>query len=296
MEFEVSELGINLVPAHVDVFGLDEKIEQADAMLNELDNLVIDEHTEKYAKAKRAEVNKFIKALSSERIANTKAAQGNWPETAEKIMSLEKRGKATTEVLGAGVKLLDEQRRVGKLEMVNAEIAKITNQFNIEPSEIKLDDRWLNSSYSWPQMRDDIAEQAEKVVSDREQLAVSIELIEANAEMLNLEPAGYVGMLTNGIELKVVRQQMATEVKTRESRLQAKKERDEQLAKEHAKRMESATKIGNKMVDTESGEVIEEPKPLEHDYLFKLKMTEPQYEQMKANFKKWGIYVNDKQV
>lgn len=295
MEFEVSELGINLVPAHVDVVGLDEKIAQAELMLNELDVVEIDEHTEKYVAAKRTELNKFIKALSAERIANTKAAQGNWPETADKIKDLEKRTKTTVDNLGAGLKVLDDDRRNDKRKMVEKEIEKITEQFNIEPTAIMFDDKWLNKSYSWPQMQEDIAEQAENIVLKQEVLDMQIESIENYAQTLNLQPDGYIGMLTNDIEPKVVRQQMDNDVKVRESRLQAQHEREEQEAKAQAERLEKAQKVGDKMIDTESGEIIKE-EPAEHAYLFKLKMTDKQYAQMKANFKKWGIYINDKQV
>lgn len=295
MKFEVSELGINLVPAHVDVVGLDEKIAQAELMLNELDAVEIDEHTEKYVTAKRAELNKFIKALSAERIANTKAVQGNWPPTANKIKSLEDRAKTTVEGLGVGLKALDNVRRDDKRKLVDKEIAKTAEQFNIEPTAITFDDKWLNKSYSWPQMQEEIVEQLEKVQMEREVLALQIESIESYAQKLNLQPDGYIGMLTNNIEPKVVRQQMDNDVKVRESRLQAQREREEQEAKAHAERLEKAQKVGDKMIDAESGEIIEEP-PAEHEYLFKLKMTDDQYKQMLANFKKWGIYVADKKA
>jgi len=296
MDFEMSELGVKLTPAYVDAVGLDEKIELAEQVLNELDALEVDAHTEKYAKAKRAEVNKFIKALSAERIAKEKIVLGNWEETKTKIKDLEKRSKATSDGLKDGLNKLEEDRKNNKREMVNAEITKLAEQFNIEPDLIAFDERWLNASYSWVAMQDEIAGQAEKIVSDRERMAMQIELLEGHAEKLDVEPSGYIGMLTNGIEMSVVRAQMKTDARARELRLEAQKEREAQQAKEHAERMEKAQKVGNKMVDVDSGEVIEPMKPTATNYLFKLSMTPTQYEQMKANFKKWGIYVNDKQV
>lgn len=296
MEFEMSELGVKLTPAHVDSVGLDEKIALAEKVLDELDALEVDEHTKKYAKKKKAEVNKFVKALADERIAKEKLVLGNWEETKTKIKDLEKRSKTTSDGLKAGLDKLEEDRENGKRKMVNAEIVKLAEQFNIESDLIVLDERWLNESYSWVAMQDEIAGQVEKIVSDRERMAMQIELLESYAEKLDVEPSGYIGMLTNGIKMSVVRAQMKTDARARELRLEAQKEREAQQVKEHAERMEKAQKVGNKMVDVDSGEVIEPMKPTTTNYLFKLSMTPTQYEQMKANFKKWGIYVNDKQV
>lgn len=254
----VDGLGINMTPANVDVAGLDEMIAKVEERLSELNTLIIDENTEKYAKAERTKLNKMLDAWKQERISVGKAIKGNWETSEAKIKAVEKLISETAGLLGDGLNVLDTDRKTKKLKMVSDEVAKIATAHNIQSDKIEFNKSWLNKSYSWPKMQEEIETQAKLLETEQKAMLANVENIEMYAKSLELESAGFVAMLETGNDVATVRVAMDNAVQARKLQLEAKKAKQEEARRIHEEAVANAQTVGDKQVNVETGEVVEE--------------------------------------
>lgn len=289
-KFELAKLDAQVQPAVVSVPNLTEMVAQAKAVLKQYENFPVVEETEKQAKAARAELNKAKKTVADIRKDAEKQLVGNWPDVKEQLKSVEDSADATAKMIGGQLKELDEEKKQSKLKMVQAEINKICETYNIDPEQIEFDQRWLNKTYPWGDMQNELQQQAEKIQTAMALQAMQADAIKTMAETYGLEPDGYVAMINNGTPLSQVKQTVENTIKARELQAQAKKERAERehVAQEAA--IKNATRVGDKLVDADSGEIVEPVKEHVADYRYEIKhLTDAQKQFLDKQFTKWHI-------
>lgn len=289
-KFELAKLDAQVQPAVVSVPNLTEMVAQAKAVLKQYEDFPVVEETEKQAKAARAELNKAKKTVADIRKDAEKQLVGNWPEVKDQLKSVEDSADATAKMIGGQLKELDEEKKQSKLKMVQAEINKICETYNIDPEQIEFDQRWLNKTYPWGDMQNELQQQAEKIQTAMALQAMQADAIKTMAETYGLEPDGYVAMINNGTPLAQVKQTVDNTIKARELQAQAKKERAERERVAQEAAIKNATRVGDKMVDTDSGEIVEPVKEHVADYRYEIKhLTDAQKQFLDKQFTKWHI-------
>lgn len=289
-KFELAKLDAQVQPAVVSVPNLTEMVAQAKAVLKQYEDFPVVEETEKQAKAARAELNKAKKTVADIRKDAEKQLVGNWPDVKEQLKSVEDSADATAKMIGGQLKELDEEKKQSKLKMVQAEINKICETYNIDSEQIEFDQRWLNKTYPWGDMQNELQQQAEKIKTAMALQAVQADAIKTMAETYGLEPDGYVAMINNGTPLAQVKQTVDNTIKARELQAQAKKERAERERVAQEAAIKNATRVGDKLVDADSGEVVEPVKEHVADYRYEIKhLTDAQKQFLDKQFTKWHI-------
>ena len=289
-KFELAKLDAQVQPAVVSVPNLTEMVAQAKAVLKQYEDFPVVEETEKQAKAARAELNKAKKTVADIRKDAEKQLVGNWPDVKEQLKSVEDSADATAKMIGGQLKELDEEKKQSKLKMVQAEINKICETYNIDPEQIEFDQRWLNKTYPWGDMQNELQQQAEKIQTAMALQAMQADAIKTMAETYGLEPDGYVAMINNGTPLAQVKQTVDNTIKARELQAQAKKERAERERVAQEAAIKNATRVGDKLVDADSGEVVEPVKEHVADYRYEIKhLTDAQKQFLDKQFTKWHI-------
>lgn len=289
-KFELAKLDAQVQPAVVSVPNLTEMVAQAKAVLKQYEDFPVVEETEKQAKAARAELNKAKKTVADIRKDAEKQLVGNWPEVKDQLKSVEDSADATAKMIGGQLKELDEEKKQSKLKMVQAEINKICETYNIDPEQIEFDQRWLNKTYPWGDMQNELQQQAEKIKTAMALQAMQADAIKTMAETYGLEPDGYVAMINNGTPLAQVKQTVDNTIKARELQAQAKKERAERERVAQEAAIKNATRVGDKLVDADSGEVVEPVKEHVADYRYEIKhLTDAQKQFLDKQFTKWHI-------
>ncbi|WP_307994932.1 DUF1351 domain-containing protein [uncultured Weissella sp.] len=289
-KFELAKLDAQVQPAVVSVPNLTEMVAQARAVLKQYEDFPVVEETEKQAKAARAELNKAKKTVADIRKDAEKQLVGNWPEVKDQLKSVEDSADATAKMIGGQLKELDEEKKQSKLKMVQAEINKICETYNIDPEQIEFDQRWLNKTYPWGDMQNELQQQAEKIQTAMALQAMQADAIKTMAETYGLEPDGYVAMINNGTPLPQVKQTVENTIKARELQAQAKKERAERERAAQEAAIKNATRVGDKLVDADSGEVVEPVKEHVADYRYEIKhLTDAQKQFLDKQFTKWHI-------
>ncbi|WP_419154119.1 DUF1351 domain-containing protein [Weissella viridescens] len=289
-KFELANLDAQVQPAVVSVPNLTETVAQAKAVLKQYEDFPVVEETEKQAKAARAELNKAKKTVADIRKDAEKQLVGNWPEVKEQLKSVEDSADATAKMIGGQLKELDEEKKQSKLKMVQAEINKVCETYNVDPEQIEFDQRWLNKTYPWGDMQKELQQQAEKIQTAMALQAMQADAIKTMAETYGLEPDGYVAMINNGTSLAQVKEIVENTIKARELKAQAKKERAERERVAQEEAIKNATRVGDKMVDADSGEIVEPVKEHVADYRYEMKhLTDAQKQFLDKQFAKWHI-------
>lgn len=128
-------------------------------------NMVYTEDQVKQAKADRANLNKFVKALSDERIKVKKQCMKPYEEFEAKVNELSKIVQEPIKMIDKQVKEYEEQKKRDKLD-------EITNFFNstdhpewLHISQI-MNEKWLNISVSMKSILEEIDSKIEQIKND----------------------------------------------------------------------------------------------------------------------------------
>ncbi len=301
MSNELAEISINATPANVNVANLDQLKAATLETVNKYKSFPVAQQTEKGAKDIRKELNAILQSIKCQRIDTEKDLLGNWPSTKEQLVELEKIVKEGADLIGDQLKELDETRKENKRQMINKEIAKISEAYPLVHEEIVFDERWLNKSYSWPQMLEDINHQFENI-SERISQAIELEKLRSNeiknyAEKLNVESDGYIHLLET-MDVDAVKQKMDFDVSAANAAIQAKHEEVERQRQEQQAKVDQATQVGDKLIDSDTGEVVE-PQEIKQfaNYNFHAShITLEQFEFIKRGFEQMEIDFSYKEV
>lgn len=173
MELKVNEYQLPEVIA----FNYEEIKNELAERVHIYETVVYDDTQIKQAKADRADLNRFKKALNDERIRREKEYLKPFSDFKEKINELIKIVDKPCEVIDKQIKAYEEQEKVKKREKIidfweNELREDITT---LPPEWLKLeyifDDRWLNASVSIATAKNDIKARLEGIRNDLDTLA-----------------------------------------------------------------------------------------------------------------------------
>lgn len=173
MELKVNEYQLPEVIA----FNYEEIKNELTERIHIYETVVYDDSQIKQAKADRADLNRFKKALNDERIRREKEYLKPFSDFKEKINELIKIVDKPCEVIDKQIKAYEEQEKVKKREKIidfweNELREDITT---LPPEWLKLedifDDRWLNASVSIATAKNDIKARLEGIRNDLDTLA-----------------------------------------------------------------------------------------------------------------------------
>ena len=298
-EIELSELKPNVVPAQVDLPDIDDIVANVDGMLETYRNTPVSATTEKQAKQARADLNKTVKQISDVRKQIEKQIAGNWPEFKAKLMQIEKAGKEVADMIGVQLKELDEKVRQDKLQVIQGEIANIAQEYGLDPNKIIVDNKWLNKTAKWTETEQGIRQQFDMLKQQEEFKKLQIQQIEQYAKELEMNPdalGGYVSQL-DFKPLEAVKSTMLHDKKLAEAKFEQQRAEAQAAFEAQQKREQEAQKVGDKLVDRDTGEIVEPAKPITSNWQYNLiGLTPEQKAFVDSQFNAWGVNYTVKQT
>ena len=289
---EIEVLDVEVTPAKVVVPNLDDVVAHVDDMLASYEATPVNAKTYKEAKAVRADLNKAIKRISDVRKDTKKRVVGNWDEIEQKMMQVEKAGKSVSDNLGQQLKTLDDKAKADREETIKREMAKIASEYGVDVTQIPIDPKWLNKTANWKETEQSIRGQCAVLQQFAEMRELQIKEIEHHAEVLGIRPegvGGYVGQL-DVKDLDEIKANMSHDVQVAKARFAAKKAQEEANYQQALEREKQAQKVGTKLVDKNTGEVVKPVEEIKRDYQYTFKgLTEKQKNYMEYMFKQWNV-------
>lgn len=257
MANEIQELKLELKPAEVKALNINDIVDNVDELLKKYRDFPVVEETEKVSKDNRAVLNKTVDKIKRVRIDTESELLGNWSETKDKMLSIESKGKEVADLIGKQLKELEEQHKAKKRIMVDREIIKLSNEVNIDSKRITFNPKWLNKSYSWVDMQNEIHIQLDTFIKDDELKALRIHDLEIVAKELGIDVQPYVTLIEYR-DIADIKKQMRTDVEIKRAMAERDKKVKEEAKKAQQERFNNAKQIGDKHVD-DNGEVVEAP-------------------------------------
>lgn len=165
MELKVKEVTF----PEVIEFNFDELKQEITDRVEMYRNLVYTEDQVKQAKADRANLNKFVKALSDERIKVKKQCLQPYEAFEAKVNELAKIVQEPINLIDSQVKAFEDNQKQEKLEAIKTYWMEILQADKV-PEAMTLEkifnDKWLNASASMKSIQDEINARLEQIAND----------------------------------------------------------------------------------------------------------------------------------
>lgn len=179
---------------------------------------------------------------------------------------------------------VEEKQKQERKQRIMDVAAQIFDQYEVDINDLEFDKHWLNKTYQKTKRENEIIAQAVQLRKQKDQLSKDAEAVNNLTGGRNLDPEPFIQQLQNGIPLADVTQNIDAAAKQAEQR----KEQQERLeiarkAQEQAE-LEAKTKtVGNRRVDKETGEVVDEYRTFRFTAKVNIKQAKALVEFLKTN-------------
>ncbi|TGE67120.1 DUF1351 domain-containing protein [Weissella confusa] len=283
----------NVKPALVDVPGIDEVDKYVDSMLETYKKTPVSPETLVQAKQARTDLNKAYKGLSDTRKKIASQVAGNWPETETRIKEIEKKiQKVSDETLKPQIDDVIEAEKQSRKQLILSEIEKISSEYGMPAENIVFDDKWLNKTAKWNETENAVRSQFDVLKQQAELFELQAQQITSYAEQLGIDPvgvSGYIGQLKFK-SLDEVKAAMDRDVQQAKAKFEAQKAKEQAEYEARKKRAEEAMKVGERLVDKNTGEIVEPAGPRLRNWQYTFdELTDEQKQFLDKTFTEWGI-------
>ncbi|QIE78172.1 DUF1351 domain-containing protein [Weissella confusa] len=283
----------NVKPALVDVPGIDELDKYVDSMLETYKKTPVSPETLAQAKQARTDLNKAYKGLGDTRKKIASQVAGNWPETETRIKEIEKKiQKVSDETLKPQIDDVIEAEKQSRKQLILSEIEKIASEYGMPAENIVFDDKWLNKTAKWNETEKAVRSQYDVLKQQAELFELQAQQITSHAEQLGIDPvgvSGYIGQLKFK-SLDEVKAAMDRDVQQAKAKFEAQKAKEQAEYEARKKRAEEAMKVGERLVDKNTGEIVEPAGPRLRNWQYTFdELTDEQKQFLDKTFTEWGI-------
>lgn len=242
------QYGIAFTPAKIDFPEYEKMKSSVDAINAEFTKYDVDTNNFKSAKAARARLNKLKKDLNDKKIDIVKEADKPVLVFKKQIKDLLDEIGQASDHIGNQIKVFEENAKRQREANINADINKRCNQAGVAPEKIEINPKWFNKTESYATFENEINQQIDLLVKEKEQLTENIKVVTAKADKLGLPYQHWVEQLNNDPLSKVLAEMdnYAEEVK----------KAAERENKANPKSPKNIVEKNGKAIDPKTGEII----------------------------------------
>lgn len=235
------ETSIELVPAQIKVHGLDKLEEFVTAANNRASNLVVTEQTFKGDRKYRADLNKLQDRIKRIRIDSKDKLLKPYAPFEEKMKGFEKSVADSSSQINVQVAYFVEKQRQAKKELIEKFIEEAAPNYNCEPNEVEIDDKWLNKSTSKKTWEEAVTLRMNLIKENKERRKADENQLKFSAKLLGVDPLPYINLLNHDVKIDEIQQAMQDDIEMQKAK--------------NAEREVSEKVVHNKVIDTSTGEV-----------------------------------------
>lgn len=283
----------NVKPALVEVPGIDDLDKYVDGMLETYKKTPVSPETLAQAKQARTDLNKAYKGLGDTRKKIASQVAGNWPETETRIKEIEKKiQRVSDETLKPQIDDVIEAEKQSRKRLILSEIEKIASEYGMPAENIVFDDKWLNKTAKWNETDNAVRSQFDVLKQQAELFELQAQQITSHAEQLGIDPvgvSGYIGQLKFK-SLDEVKAAMDRDVQQAKAKFEVQKAKERAEYEARKKRAEEAMKVGERLVDKDTGEIVEPAGPQLRNWQYTFnELTDEQKQFLDKTFNEWDI-------
>lgn len=246
----LDQVDIAYTPATLQIKNKDVLDQAIEAFISKYEGIVVTEETLKDAKDSKAKVNALKKVLEDKRKEQKRIYN-------EPLNKFEKEIKANVEKLdqvyqsiNEGVKFFEEQKREERKKEIEAKIAEISELNGVDPQTVEFRKSWLNATPSMAKKTEEIVEAVQK----QKRINKDVQAIQEYCLKLNLPATRYIEIAR---DFDYWEAKKAVDADHEHLMQQKEAERAAKQA-EVERQKEQLVEVGDKQVDSETGEVVQE--------------------------------------
>lgn len=262
------EVGVRYTPSEIIIENEDYLAKSVDNLVSLYSSFVFTDDNIPEAKAAKTSLNKVRKILDDQR----KKVKKNYNEP---LKSFESSIKSYVEKIDqvknnidVGIKDFDERERQKREEVLKTTIADMAPNYEILVEELEVDPSWANKTNFTK--KGEVNSKTIKVIADKmgfialekRRIEGDKKTVQTFADLNGLEPYAWENLIVQGHSVNDVLERMkqASEQKKRDEEERARQSAAEKEYQEAMAKLEQEQQqtIGDKIIDQETGEVVEE--------------------------------------
>lgn len=232
------ETSIELIPSQIKVNGLDKLEEFVTDANKRATSLVVTEQTFKDDRKYRTTLNKLGDRLKRIRIDSKNELLKPYSSFETTMKGLENSVASSSSQINVQVAYFEEQQRQEKKAKIEDFIAAAAPNYNCEPQEVEIDDKWLNKSTSNKAWQEAVTERMTLIKENKERRKADKEQIKMTADLLGVDAIYYINYLNQGMSAIDIQKTMKDDIE-RQKAQQAEREANEKVF--HDKVIDKAT-------------------------------------------------------
>ena len=260
-EVVLQDFSVNVTPTKITIKNETEMKQKLESIADKYSGLIVTENNLKSVKSTRAKLNALNKGLDNKRKEIKSSYNAPLDEFEDKVKGYQTIINKSLEPISDGIKTLENSQREERKKHVQEVINEMAPEYGVDPREIKIERKWTNKNISDISLTRFIVDDLNTLKRKKDLFETNKKLVEEHCKYVGVEPAGWVSQLSDEYNATDV-------IKAIDQAVEDKKQKElaeqKQIESEKAIQESKQQKIDGSVIDTETGEVIQDDIPTEY--------------------------------
>jgi len=260
-EVVLQDFSVNLTPTKITIKNETEMKQVLETIADKYSGLIVTENNLKSVKSTRAKLNALNKGLDDKRKEIKSSYNAPLDEFEDKVKGYQAIINKSLEPISDGIKTLENSQREERKAHVQEVINEMAPEYDIDPTEIEIEKSWTNKTMTDIKLTRILSDGFNALKRKKDLFETNKKLVEEHCKYVGVEPAGWVSQLSDEYNATDV-------IKAIDQAVEDKKQKElaeqKQIESEKAIQESNQQKIDGSVIDTETGEVIQDDIPTEY--------------------------------
>lgn len=260
-EVVLQDFSVNFTPTKITINNENELKQELESIADKYSGLIVTENNLKSVKSTRAKLNALNKGLDNKRKEIKSNYNAPLNEFEDKVKGYQAIINKSLEPISDGIKTLENSQREERKAHVQEVINEMAPEYDIDPTEIEIEKSWTNKTMTDIKLTRILSDGFNALKRKKDLFETNKKLVEEHCKYVGVEPAGWVSQLSDEYNATDVIKAIDQAVEDKKQKELAEQKR---IESEKAIQESKQQKIGGSVIDTETGEVIQDDIPTEY--------------------------------
>lgn len=260
-EVVLQDFSVNFTPTKITINNENELKQELESIADKYSGLIVTENNLKSVKSTRAKLNALNKGLDDKRKEIKSSYNAPLDEFEDKVKGYQAIINKSLEPISDGIKTLENSQREERKAHVQEVINEMAPEYDVDPTEIEIEKSWTNKTMTDIKLTRILSDGFNALKRKKDLFETNKKLVEEHCKYVGVEPAGWVSQLSDEYNATDV-------IKAIDQAVEDKKQKElaeqKQIESEKAIQESKQQKIDSSVIDTETGEVIQDDIPSEY--------------------------------
>lgn len=257
-----NEFSVTYKPSELKINNFAELKAKVQNFSDQYKDLVATDESLAGAKSAKAELNKLVKAIDTERKRIKKEYNKPYNDFKLNIDDLQTILKQTIDPISEQIANIETQQRNERANKVRELINEMAPEYGINPDTIEIEHEWTNKTMSQTKLIRTLKDGFTALKHQQESLELNKKLVDEHCKTKGIDSSGWLSQIDQDTDIKQLLISIDRAVEDKARKEQQKKNEQEY---EDAIRKSQQTKVEDKTVDQETGEIVDEEEAIDDD-------------------------------